>query len=213
MKKVSKLRQSAIIAAVVAVAGAPVAASAVTMTEDTVVNVTIDSTVSLFTTGNSGGNGTVNMTVLPVTGGAQSSASDTVTVSTNNASGYNLTLADTDSDTNLVKGTDTIAAHNGTLAAPTALANNTWGYALPSSTTGITTPNGFDAAYSALTSSTASTSKWAGVPATGAAQLLKTTSGVASSDTTTVWYSAKVDTTKPTGTYTDTVTYTVTTNL
>ncbi|MBW4062073.1 hypothetical protein HJC99_05875, partial [Candidatus Saccharibacteria bacterium] len=41
---------------------------------------------------------------------------------------------------------------------------------------------------------------------------LKTTSGTASNDTTTVWYGVAADTTQPSGTYTNSVTYTATAN-
>jgi hypothetical protein len=66
--------------------------------------------------------------VTPTSGGVVSSSSDTVTVNTNNAAGYNLTLADSDTNTNLVSGGNNIAAHSGTFAPPTTLGNNTWGY-------------------------------------------------------------------------------------
>jgi hypothetical protein len=128
-----------------------------------------------------------------------------VTISTNKANGYNLQLADSDATTTLVSGANTIPAHAGTFAAPTALATNKWGYA-------VATAGGFDASYSAETNSGSSTTKWAGVPASGSPTTLKTTATTATNDTTTVWYGVKVDTTNPTGTYTDTVTYTATTN-
>ncbi len=105
----------------------------------------------------------------------------------------------------MVSGANTITAHAGTQAAPTALANGKWGYA-------VATVGGFDGSYSAETNSTTSTSKWAGVPATGSPNTLKTTATTASGDTTTVWYGVKVASTQPNGTYTDTVTYTATTN-
>lgn len=190
---------------VVALAASPFVVSAAVDTQNTTINATINAVISMTTSG------TVAISLTPTGSGVVSSASDTVTVNTNNAAGYNLQLADSDATTTLVDGGNTIAAHAGTKTTPTALATNTWGVAVPNGTTGIGT-NGFDASYSVEANSTSSTSKWAGVPASGSPMLLKSTASTASNDTTTVWYAVKVDTAKPTGTYSDTVTYTATTN-
>lgn len=195
-------------ASLVAVAGTvliPAAAFAAVDTKNTTINATIAAVISMTTSS------TVAISLTPSGSGVVSSASDTVTVNTNNSTGYNLQVADSDATTTLVSGVNTITAHSGTKAAPTALATNTWGMAVASTTPGIGT-NGFDATYSAETNSTSSTSKWAAVPATGSPMLLKSTAATATNDTTTVWYAVKVDTAKPTGTYSDTVTYTATTN-
>lgn len=177
---------------------APFSVYAATDSQNTTINATLGSTISITTSG------TVAIGVTPVSGGAQSSASDSVSVSTNNSAGYTLTLADSDATTTLVNGGNTISAHTGTFGAPTALANNSWGYAIAGGS--------FDGSYSTLSNVTGSTTKWAGVPATGSPQTLKTTAVTASGDATTVWYSVKADTTKPNGVYSDTVTYTATTN-
>jgi hypothetical protein len=171
---------------------------AVSDSEDTIVNALIGSSISITTSG------TVNVSVTPVSGGSQSSASDTVTVATNNDSGYALTMEDSDSDTDLVNGGNTIAAHAGTHASPTALANNRWGYAVAG--------GDFDVSYSALNNVTSSGSLWAGMPENGSPVTLKTTATTTAGDVTTVWYSVKADTSNPNGTYTDTVNYTATTN-
>jgi len=178
----------------------PFALYAADNSDTTTISVSLGSTISISTTG------TVSIDVTPVTGGSQSSASDTVTVSTNNATGYNLTLADSDADTDLVheNETDTITAHDGTFAAPTALDNNTWGYAIAG--------GDFDESYSTINNAASSTTKWAGVPASGDEDTLKTTNDTASDDATTVWFSVKADTSNPNGDYSDTVTYTATTN-
>lgn len=171
-------------------------------TDDTVINATIDSTISISTSGS------VAISVMPVTGGAQSSASDTVTVSTNDIDGYTLTLEDADDDTNLINAdSDEIAAHTATEDAPSALANNSWGYAV------VDAPNGsFDGSYSSFSNQTGHASKWAGVPADGSANVLKSTNDTAAGDVTTVWYSVKADPSNPNGVYTDTVVYTATVN-
>lgn len=194
----SSLKSSlAAIVAVVGVVLAPVAASAATA--NTTVRATIGSTISITTSG------TVVLNITPVSGGAQTSASDTVTVNTNNAAGYNLVLEDGDATTNLVNGGNTITAHAGTYASPTTLANNTWGYA-------VAALNNFDASYSVFSNQTSHASIWAGMPASGSGQQIKNTGTTASNDVTTVWYSAKADTTKPNGNYDDVVLYTATTN-
>lgn len=147
---------------------------------------------------------TVDFNVIPTAGGVQSSDSDVVTVDTNSTTGYNLKISASDATTALTSGGNTIAASANTYAAPTTLANNTWGYAVAG--------GNFDASYSALTNASGSTTKWAGMPALASSQTIKTTATVASGDTTTVWYSAKATSAQPNGNYSDTVTYTATVN-
>ena len=186
--------------AIVGVIASPIIASAATQSSNTTINATVGSVISVST------GGTVAISLTPTAGGVVSSASDTVTVNTNNATGYTLTLADADATTSLASGGNTISAHTGTQASPTALASNRWGYR-------IVNVGGFGAsAYSAETNNTSSSSTWAGVPATGAANTIKTTATTASGDTTTVWYGVKATSAQPSGTYSDTVTYTATTN-
>lgn len=163
-------------------------------------NTTINATVAPVITISSGA--TVAFTLTPTGAFAESNNSNTVTVSTNNSAGYDLTLADSDATLTLTNGANTIAASANTYAAPATLALNTWGY-------GIGGLGTFSASYTSQTDVTTSTLKYAGISAT--AQNIKSTSSTASNDTTTVWYAAKVDTSKPTGVYTDTVTYTATT--
>jgi hypothetical protein len=179
--------------------GVPFAGYAATTSQSTTINASIASVISMTTSG------TVSISITPVSGGSQTSASDTVTVNSNNSAGYVLTLANADTTLTLANGGNTIAAHAGTQGTPTALANNSWGYAVG----GLGT---FDASYSTITNATSSSTKWAGVPSSSSPNTLKTTAAVATNDTTTVWYSVKADTSKPNGTYTDTVTYTATTN-
>lgn len=176
----------------------PVSVHAATDTDTTTVEVAIGETISVSTST------TVSINVVPVSGGSQSSESDTVTVATNSSSGYELTLENADADTDLEDGSNTIAAHAGTFAAPSALANNSWGYAVAGA-------GSFDASYSALDNVTTSTSLWAGVPGVGSSHTIASSNGPEASDQTTVWYSVKADTSKPSGTYTDTVLYTATT--
>jgi hypothetical protein len=204
MKSISsRLSYFAAVVAVVGVALSPLAASAATQSANTTINAVIGSTISITTSG------TVTLNITPVSGGSQTSASDTVTVNTNNATGYELAVKDSDATLTLTDGGNTIAASSNTFAGGGVLANNTWGWAVPTATTGIGS-NSFDASYSVINNAASSSTNWAGITATD--QLFKDTATTATNDVTTVWYSAKADTSKPNGTYADTVTYTATTN-
>jgi hypothetical protein len=199
------IKKTSLALASLAVAVSPVMASAASQNSNTTINATVNSVIT------AGTSSTVTLNITPTGSGVVTSASDTVTVSTNNVLGYNLTVADSDATTSLTNGGNTIVASAGTKTAPIALANNTWGIAVNTGTTGIGT-NGFDASYAVENNSGSSTSKWAGVPASGSPMTLKSTSSTATNDTTTVWYGAKVTSATPNGTYSDTVVYTATTN-
>lgn len=203
MKSTTRSRYISTIVVLLAVATVlvePRSLQAATSSASTTITATVAATISLTTSTN------VAISLTPTSGGVVSSASDTVTVNSNSSSGYTLSLADADATTNLVSGGNTIAAHTGTFAAPTTLANNTWGYRIVSA-------GGFGAtAYSAETNNGSSTSTWAGVPASGSPVTIKTTATTATNEVTTVWYGVKVNTSKPSGAYVDTVTYTATTN-
>ena len=89
----------------------------------TSVSSTISPVISLFTT-----SGTVNVNATPTSGGVQTIASDTVTVSTNDSAGYTLKLGETSATTTLTSGSNTIAASTGTFGTPIAETANYWGY-------------------------------------------------------------------------------------
>ena len=200
MIKITKQKVSAIAGSALAVAliTSPAIVSAATTTANTTINATLGATISMTTSS------TVAIALTPTTGGVVSSASDTVSVSTNNTLGYNLTMSDSDTNTNLVSGSNNIAAHGGTYAAPTTLTGNGWGYAVAG--------GNFSVSYSAESNNGSSTTKWAGVPSSASPQQLKTTATTASSDPTTVWYGVRATTSQASGTYSDAVTYTATTN-
>lgn len=177
----------------------PILVSAASQSANTVINVTVAQVISISTTT------PVAISITPTAAGVVSSSSDTVTVNTNSSTGWNLTLADNDTNTSLVSGANTFAAHAGTQASPTALANNTWGYRI----VGV---GGFGAgAYAAETNNGSSTSTWAGMPSSASPNTIKTSAGTATNDTTTVWYGVRATSSQPSGVYTDTVTYTATT--
>jgi hypothetical protein len=182
-----------------AVVGSGAVVSAITAS--TTISSVIAPVISLFTT-----SGTVNVNVTPTGSGAQTIASDTVTVSTNDSSGYTLQLAETGASSDLVSGSDSIPASAGSQGSPIAMVVNTWGYRVD----GV---GGFGAGPTSGQSSAAIGSiKFAAIPATASPNTLKTTSGTASSDTTTVWYGVAANTSQPSGTYTNSVTYTATAN-
>lgn len=196
----SKLALGAAVVGVFASVLVPAAAFAANQTAGTTINATIGSTISISTSG------TVTLAITPTASGSATSASDTVSVSTNNSTGYNLTLASSSAQVTLTNGGNSIAASSGTQASPVTLANNTWGYRVDSA-------GGFGSGPTSAQSNVTSLSNtWAGIPASGSPNTLKTTATTAAADTTVVWYGAKVDTTKPNGTYSNTVTYTATTN-
>lgn len=177
----------------------PVTASA--LTASTTISSQVGSVISLLTS-----SGTVSIDTTPNGTGVQTIAGDTVTVSTNDSSGYNLTLNETTAVGTLTDGAKTIAATSGTFAAPTALAVNTWGYRVDGAGT-------FGAGPTAAASNAAISSSitFAKVPATASPDTLKSTGGVATNDVTTVWYSVATNTSTASGTYTNDVTYTATT--
>lgn len=193
------------IAAIVGVVLSPAIASAAFDDTNQTINAIVDPVISIGT------GPAVDILLTPTSGGVLSNDSDTVTVDTNNATGYNLEIEDGDATRTLANGGNSFAASTGTKTTPIALLNNTWGFAVNTGTTGIGT-NGFDASYGAESNSASSTSLWAGMPANGAPIMLKTTSTTAVADTTTVWFAAKATTSLPSGTYTDQIVYTATTN-
>ena len=196
----SALAASSAVVAVVGLALVPtVHVDAVTV--NPTVRAIVGATITMTTTSQSTSNN-VDLNLTPGGSPVLTSASDTITVNTNNTAGYLLTLADADT-TETLTGSATIAASANTTAAPATLATNTWGFAVAGAP--------FDASYSAESNATSNTSKWAKIPSTGTPFTLKSTAATASNDTTTVWYAAKIDSTKPTGTYTDQVVYTATT--
>lgn len=190
-------------AAAVVVAGfALTTVSASALTASTTITSTLGSVISVLTT-----SGTVNLDVTPTGAGAQTVSSDSVQVSTNDTSGYTLQLSTTGASTPLTDASShTIPAASGTYASPAAITNNTWGYRIDGA-------GGFGAGpTSGAASTTLSSAKYAGVPASSAPVTIKTTSGTATNDPTSVWYTVAANTSQPNGTYTNSVTYTAVAN-
>ncbi len=178
------------------VLGAPLLASA----DTTAVNSTINSVIS-----ESSGS-TVQLTATPTGAGVQTTASDTVTVSTNDTNGYDLTLAETvPANTTLSDGTHTIAASAGVEGTSSAaLTSNHWGYHVDS-LGDMGTGGGV------LNSAAIGSVKYAKVQPSTADTIKHYTTGTATNDTTSVWYSIAVNTSQEASTtYTNNVTYTAT---
>lgn len=198
-KLVSKVAYIGVAIALFATSGVAIAASD---NENTTINVSVGSTISMTTTG------TVNLAATPVSGASKQAIDfDSVKVSTNNSSGYNLKIKDSDATLTLNKvGGGTIANSSATPASPSALSDNTWGWRVDSSSIGS-----FGAGPTSTYSNGSTTSdKFATISTSD--YTIKTTSTTASDDETKVFYSIRVNTSTPSGVYTDIVTYTATTN-
>ena len=140
---------------------------------------------------------TVAIDVTPTPDGTFSSSNVNLSVSTNNNSGYALYFATTGDDNHMHSQnqatTETIAPVSGSVTQAT-FANNTWGYNLRAASEG---------------DANAST-QYQAVPTSGDAAL-KTTSAP-SNDSYNLTFGAKVNTSIPSGTYTNTVAVSVVAN-
>jgi hypothetical protein len=169
-------------------------------TGSTTITSTIGSTITLTS------NGTVNLNAIPTGNGVQTIASDSVSVSTNDGSGYTLQLNETNGSTTLTSGSNTIPATTGTKSSPVAETAESWGYRVDSI-------GGFGSGpTTSLSNQPIGSLTFAAVPASTSPDTIKTTATTANNDTTNVWYGIAVDTSVPSGTYTNSVTYTAVAN-
>ena len=152
--------------------------------------------------------GTVNANVTPSGSGKCTVQNDSVSVLTDNPSGYNLSITTSGTNTSMTSGGNSISASSGTAATPVTLAMNTWGYR-------VDTVGGFGAGPTSVqTNGSVPTVKFAKVPASnGTPDTLATTAATANPAViTTVWYGVCATTSQPSGTYAATITYTAVTN-
>lgn len=158
--------------------------------------------ISLATSGN------VNLDVTPTGNGSCTVQKDTVSVLSDNASGYTLSLSSDTSSTDLTSGANLIHTSSATFSTPSTLANNRWGYRVDnvgSFGAGPTAP--------AANATTPPTTFAGLVPSTSLADTLKSTNTVANpADTTDVWYGVCADTATITGSYVADVLYTAVAN-
>lgn len=185
--------------AALAVVVTPVVASAANP-ESTALTATVGSTISMT------GTTAVALALTPTASSVQSIQSGTYSVTTNNSTGYNLKIKDSDATLNLVSGANTFTPGTGTQASPAALTDGRWGWAV----VGAGGAGQFDTTYTTGDSMAVTTKKFAGITASDVQ--FKSTATTASGDNTVVYYSAQAGTSQPTGTYTDTVVITATAN-
>jgi hypothetical protein len=197
---------------------APIFASSMTEAVGTTVQSVVSSSITAFSNTNPT---TTSIDVSSASGVKQSINKDTVSVSTNNAAGYTLKLADADTSNDLCTtpgGSCTgIAATSATSSSPAIMSGaNMWGYHIDDGTTAwCSTATNCASGLSLPSTSQASSStlKFAQVPlSSGTADTLKTTATTASGDTTPIYYAINIDPTQASGTYKDDVVYTATVN-
>jgi len=162
------------------------------------ITATLDSTIAITT---NAVNDELILDITPTPSGAQTVADITVTVSTNNSTGYILTLNSTSDSTTplvpLVNETDSgqyVESTTNTWGSAAALANNTWGVSVW--TTGQST----------------SSTTFSSVPRLTTPQEIRKTEEAHTASATTLSFAAKVDNTKKSGVYTNTVVFTATAN-
>lgn len=196
-----QLYRAATAFAVVGFVASPLVAGAVTDT--TTVSALVGSTISI-----SNNTPTVSLQLNPGGSAVESIGSDVVTVNTNNTGGYTLVIGASDASTNLVSGGNNIPTTAGqTLlnSSATALDTNSWGYCVVGAGTSC------DGSYT-TGDDQAPGASFVSMKAQGNEDTVKTTGTTATNDTTTFYYGVNVDSSQPTGTYSDVVTYTATTN-
>jgi len=151
---------------------------------------------------------TVNSNVTPSPSGACTINNDVVSVFTDDASGYTLTVKNNSTNTALLNGGSSISSTSGTQSSPLALTANQWGYRVD----GV---GGFGAGPTSAQSNISLNSiLFAIMPASSSSPDTIASTAVAASPAvnTSVWYGVCADTTIPSGTYTTQVTYTAVTN-
>ncbi len=155
-----------------------------------------------------GSSGSVSVNVTPSVAGACTTQKDTVSVFTDDSSGFTLTVANSSTGTSMLNGANTIPSTTGTQSSPTALSANKWGYRVD----GV---GGFGAGPTSTQTNVAlNGTLFAVVPAgnTTADTLANTSIAANPTVNTSVWYGVCASTTTPSGTYTAQVTYTAVTN-
>lgn len=159
-----------------------------------------DCTISITTSSS------VSLDLSPTVAGVYTIEKDEVTVATNSNHGYSLTLSSSSATENALKnGVEEIVATSGDYHDPIPLGMNEWGYRIDNLGGFGTGPT------SSVENQLTNTALFAGIPLLGSAHAIKTLNTASSappSDTTTIWYGVRADTSKPAGTYTASVLYT-----
>jgi hypothetical protein len=168
----------------------------------TTLTITSSSSVSLNVTFSGGSN-------------ACAIGSDNVTVTTDNSTGYKLYLMGLNSSGYLTGATN-ISSTTATETTATGLANNTWGYRIDD-TTSLGTNFGSGPTTSSTNPSSANFAQvpypWTNTTAVTSMDLIESpTTAQSGGKITPVWYGICVDTSIPSGSYTNTIIYTAVTN-
>ena len=134
---------------------------------------------------------TLSIPIMPTPSGTLAMNDLTVTVSTNNQTGYTLSMNSETEDTDLAHITmpDAIPSTTAPFATPAALGVNTWGYSLAAS------PSNFSA-----------------IPALSAPYTIASTAAPGQNSATGVTFGANIDSTVAAGTYLSTMVFTATAN-
>ena len=140
----------------------------------------------------------LDLNLTPSSSGTLATSDATVNVSTNNSTGYTLSMSTTTDNTALThtNGTNSINSTSSPVSSPTALSSNTWGW-YPSSL--ATNPGG-------------SNYQFAAIPSLSSAYPLKSTDAMSTNDETTVSFGVMADTSIPAGSYSNTITFTTIAN-
>lgn len=146
----------------------------------------------------------VDLPLTPTAAGVYTIEKDEVTVTTNVSSGYELRVSSTSAtDNSLVAGSNEISATSGSLASPTVLDMNSWGYRVDSI-------GGFGVGpTAALQNQPVNSALFAAIPLLGDEDVVRTTgTSTPLGELTTVWYGVHANLMTPPGSYTGTVLYT-----
>lgn len=143
------------------------------------------------------------------TGTTCSLQSHSVTATTDSSTGYTVTLHNADATSTLNgPGGNTIAAIGGTSVSPSVLSANTWGYRVDGAGNFGAGPT------TSLTNAVVPAEVFAATPSSASAgdTIRTTTTPDDEPIATPVWFGVCVDTSKPAGTYTDTIVFTAVIN-
>lgn len=155
-----------------------------------------------------GSSGSISVNIVPSSSGQCTIQKDAVSVLTDDSSGYTLTFTTNSTNTSLTNGASLISASTGTSSSPLALTPNNWGYR-------VDNVNGFGAGPTVAQANIASSPlTFAGVPASNATPdtLANTNVSADPAAITNVWYGVCANTSTPSGTYSNQITYTAINN-
>lgn len=156
-----------------------------------------------------GADPTVAVDVTPAAGSTTCSVGrGEVQVATQSTTGYTLSMSDSDTNTSLQSGGNSIPSTTGTATSPIALTANKWGYRVDSI-------NGFGAGpTNTVSNGSIPAVTFAQIPSSaGSPDTIASTSVPADPYTSTyVWFGLCANATQPNGSYSDAVTYTVVVN-